>query len=408
MLNADVRLSMENAGIYVHVPFCLKKCDYCDFYSIMDLSAVDDFVHAVADETAMTERPDFVFDTLYFGGGTPSLLSPSHICTLIDTIKNVLHLIPGSEITLEANPKTVSLKGFAEYRAAGVNRLHIGVQSFDDRHLQFLGRVHSSADAVKTVKQARSIGFDNLGIDLIYGLPRQTKSSWTEDLKQAVGFRPEHLSCYMLTLEPGTPLYRDCKGKKFTPLSEAGVRELYETTVEFLEDNGYDQYEVSNFARRDESDRDAGNRDTGDEGTTVSHNSWKSRHNGKYWSGAPYLGFGPSAHSFIPPVRYWNVRSLESYLESIKRGYFPLAEKETLTREQQMIEAVYLGLRTTSGIDIVKFGEKFETDFQQTFDAALVLLVDEGLVQLLPDRCRLTRRGMIFLDSVVDRLVCVI
>jgi oxygen-independent coproporphyrinogen III oxidase len=391
--------AMENAGLYVHVPFCLRKCAYCDFYSITDLSAVSRFVNAVVDETAMVDKPDILFDTLYFGGGTPSLLEPSHIHTLVANFQKVFNLASGSEITMEANPGTVSLKKFMGYRVAGVNRIHIGVQSFGDKNLRILGRIHTAADAVKAIRQARSTGFDNLGIDLIYGLPRQTGVLWVEELKRAVAFSPEHLSCYMLTLEPGTPLYKESMTGNFSALSETGVRELYETTVEFLEENGYDQYEVSNFTRRQNS------HNGGDIINDSPHYSWKSRHNGKYWSGATYLGFGPSAHSFISPVRHWNVDNLKGYLQHIKDGRLPIGGIETLTEEQQIIETIYLGFRTTGGIDINKFEERFEANFQKTFDAVLAPLIDEMLVELLPGRCRLTRKGMIFLDSVAGRFV---
>ncbi|MFO7964649.1 MAG: radical SAM family heme chaperone HemW [Desulfobacterales bacterium] len=393
----------ENGGLYIHVPFCVRKCRYCDFYSETDLAPIDAFVDAVVRETAMIEKPLMKFDSLYLGGGTPSLLFPDHVQTLIEAIRNAFELVPGSEITLEANPKTTSAVQLTRYRAAGINRIHLGVQSFNDRRLAFLGRMHTSADAESTLQQARNAGFENLGIDLIYGLPGQTLSDWFSDLRRAVYFRPEHLSCYMLTLEPGTPLFEDAAAGKFTSLSDAKTRDLYMATVAFLEEHGYDQYEISNFASRPSpAVTEAGGH------TFDPENPCKSHHNRKYWSGAPYLGFGPSAHSHVARQRWWNARSLTGYLKSILNGHLPIEEREVLSREQVIIESVYLGLRTVRGIDVAAFETHYGVNFTRTFEPVLGPLVNAGLMECLPDRCRLTRRGMLYLDTIADRMITVL
>jgi len=382
------------AGIYVHVPFCIRKCPYCDFYSITDRAITPVYVEAVRHEMTMTALPAFLFDTIYFGGGTPSLLNVSSIEAIIGTAHQQFHIIPQSEITLEVNPGTVSKRQFEAYQSIGINRISIGMQSFIDNHLKFLGRVHSSSDARLAVAQAREAGFDNMGIDLIYGIPGQTQSSWLSDLKQAVVFEPEHLSCYMLTYESGTPMNADRQSGVFKPLSDEKVKDLFETTLEFLNGKGYVQYEVSNFEKV--------NPDT--QGSAPNER-YRSKHNQKYWFCDPYFGFGPSAHSYMEPVRYWNVGNVYEYIDLIKAGKRPVREKENLTTEQLMIEAVYLGLRTTDGINIKRFDRKFHACFHHLFGKALSDLHDKGLLTASQDRCGLTQKGMLFLDAVTNMLV---
>ncbi len=383
----------EKAGIYVHVPFCAKKCPYCDFYSIVGSAFIKDFVRAVQMEMAMTPSPGLFFDTLYFGGGTPSLIEPGDIGAIIEAARKKYDFPALAEITLEANPGTVTEERLRHYRIAGVNRINIGTQSFSSRNLTFLGRIHSPGQGKNAIRFARKAGFDNLGLDLIYGLPGQDESMWLEDLTQAVGLEPEHISCYMLTFEPGTPMDLNRRKGDFTPCPDDRMAGLFETTVDFLSAGGYFHYETSNFAKTGVSGKNPGNR-----------NRYQSRHNRKYWSGVSYLGFGPSAHSFLPPVRYWNIKSVTQYLNCINRGHTPVAEKETLTREQQMMEAVYLGLRTADGIDIGKFEQKFKADFYTMFQEPLSELVDQGLLVFSGENVRLLPRGMTLLDAIAGRI----
>ena len=376
----------KHAGIYLHIPFCIKKCPYCDFYSITDQSLKQPFIKALIREIEMVSSSSLLFDTLYFGGGTPSVFKAEDISRIIEKIYSLFNMLADSEITIEVNPGTVAFEQLVEYRSIGINRINIGVQSFQDANLDFLGRIHSSNDADLTIRWARKAGFDNIGIDLIYGIPGQTKKTWLYDLQRAVEFEPEHLSCYMLTYEKGTPLDRERRQGKFKPVAGSLLAELFETTMEYLTTHGYVQYEISNFAK---------------------NVSRKSRHNMKYWSFSPYLGFGPSAHSFIEPQRYWNCRSVKKYIENIKEGRLPVEEKEILSKEQRMTEMVYLGLRKTDGIDIDVIDETLGINFCQIFAEKIKQLEEDGYI--LPihpkNRCALSRKGMLFLDSIAPVLM---
>jgi oxygen-independent coproporphyrinogen-3 oxidase len=264
------------------------------------------------------------------------------------------------------------------------------VQSFDGNNLRFLGRIHSGREARLSIEWAHQAGFDNVGLDLIYGLPGQDKTNWLEDLTVAVQLAPQHLSCYMLTLEPGTPLDADVKAGLVRPAAEGAVLDLFDTTIDFLSAHGFLHYEISNFARL----------------TGSGSKARKSRHNLKYWSFAPYIGLGPAAHSFIEPERYWNHRSVTEYIRQIEAGNSALAEKETLTREQMMMEAIYLGFRTTPGIDLDVFKNKFELNFIEAFGQTIAELESRGMIEISQSRCALTRKGLLFLDSIASMFVC--
>lgn len=373
-----------SAGLYLHFPFCVNKCPYCDFFSTPDLSLRDPFLDALCRETALVQVGDLSFDTLYLGGGTPSLYDPREIGRVIDSVHRHFSVQPDAEITLEVNPGTVNRRRLTAYRSIGVNRINIGVQSFQQGQLNFLGRIHSNTDAVETIRATRQSGFGNMGIDLIYGLPEQTEPSLILDLQKAVSFDPEHLSCYLLTYEPDTPLTRSMKAGRFSPLSDDQAGDLLETTVSYLDTNGYLQYEISNFAKS---------------------SNFISRHNRKYWDFTPYVGLGPSAHSFRSPERRWNHTSLHPYLADIANGKPPVAGRETLTLQQQIMEAVYLGLRKTEGIHIETFNRFFTSDFLDIFADALATLTDDAMVVLDSNHIRLTRKGMRYMDSVAKVFV---
>ena len=379
----------QPAGLYIHIPFCVKKCPYCDFYSITDGSLHPAFLDALISEMRMTRHPKLTFDTLYLGGGTPSVLDAKTIGKIIEAARQSYEILPHAEITLEVNPGTVSLKEFEGYRCSGVNRINIGVQSFDPVNLQFLGRIHSGQDAHAAVTWAQQTGFENLGLDLIYGIPNQTRTSWLRDLKLAIESEPSHLSCYMLGFEPGTPLYRDLQEDRLKPLAESQVCELFETTLEFLGNHGYVQYEISNFARESM---------TGSGLKSAERN--QSRHNMKYWKFVPYIGLGPSAHSFLEPKRYWNTADVKKYIQDLDAGNLPRAGEERLRMEQLMIEAIYLGLRQTEGILIETFDQKFGVSFKTMFEEIINRLEVKGFVEITQNRCALTTRGMLYLDSI--------
>ena len=376
-------METQPAGIYIHVPFCIRKCRYCDFYSTTDLNRRAAFLRALEREIELSPDPGPA-DSLYFGGGTPSLLDPEQIAAVISAAHAVFSFKPDTEITLEVNPGTVDRRVLADFKTAGVNRLNLGVQSFNDHNLAFLGRIHSAGEAAHSVEAARAAGFDNLGLDLIYGLPGQTAADLRRDVGKAVAYRPEHLSCYLLTFERGTPLDRAREQGRVAPLPDNETADLFLLNRELLAAAGYAQYEISNFARSAD---------------------FQSCHNRKYWTFAPYVGLGPAAHTFLAPVRSWNHRKLGIYLDDLKKGRLPIEEKETLTATQQMIEAVYLGLRQTRGICVPEFDEKFTTEFETVFAPVLSDPFMEKLLARDADFCRLTPEGMLVMDTVVGRFV---
>jgi oxygen-independent coproporphyrinogen-3 oxidase len=380
----------KSAGLYVHIPFCLQKCRYCDFYSISDLSQTSRFMVALKHEMQMNRRTPLAFDTLYIGGGTPSVLAPEAIGELIETAWKYFSITSDAEITLEINPGTVTFENLFEYRKMGVNRLNIGVQSFDDDNLRFLSRIHSARDARLSVDWARQAGFDNIGLDLIFGLPGQDKMNWLHDLSQAGNLEPEHLSCYMLTCESGTPLARDVKTGRIRWAAEGMILDLFNAAIDFLTAHSFLHYEVSNFARI----------------ARPHHQPRTSRHNLKYWTFAPYIGLGPSAHSFIEPERYWNHRSLATYLRQIEDGKSAMAEKESLTKTQMTIEAIYLGLRTTWGINLAEFQTKSGINFANAFSRPIAELENQGMIEMNEGHCVLTRKGLLFTDSIASMLIC--
>ena len=371
-------------GLYIHIPFCKSKCLYCDFYSITDLAKTESFLAALEREMELASHCTLTFDTIYIGGGTPSVLDDTAIEQIVATAFEHFNIRSDAEVTIEVNPGTVTLEDLRRYRQSGINRLNIGIQSFQEENLKFLGRIHSREEAHSSIDWARQAGFENIGLDLIYGLPEQDESGWQYDLDRAVEINPEHLSCYILTRESGTPLDREVFAGRIRLPADDNLRKLFEITVDHLTNHGYLHYEVSNFARKADNDC----------------SPWKSKHNQKYWSFAPYIGLGPSAHSYREPERHWNHRSIEKYLQDIGQGKLPLAEKEKLTREQMIMETIYLGFRTAQGIDIGHFQRRFEIDFLKIFRETIADFEKDDLLKVSKTHCGLTPKGMILLDSI--------
>ena len=346
------------------------------------------FIEALQKEMELAAKTSYCrgleFDTLYLGGGTPSVLARDEIVRIVHSAYRYLRVLPESEITIEINPGTVSINELHHYHDIGINRINIGVQSFQENNLTFLGRIHSAAEAEKTLAEARKAGFNNVGIDLIYGLPEQTEKDWKQDLERAVAHHPEHLSCYTLTYEKGTAITADMERGMFVPAKPEHVAQLYLITIETLQHQGYEQYEISNFTRSI---------------------SFRSRHNYKYWNFSPYLGLGPSAHSFLLPERVWNKSNLDTYLTDLKNGRRPVGGHEILTREQLMIETVYLGLRLSEGIDLANFKRCFSTNFLVLFKKPLARFLQDGLLEITNGRCRLNPPGMLLLDSIASSFI---
>ena len=383
-----------NAGLYIHIPFCLKKCAYCDFYSVADLSLGEAFLDAVIHEMQLLGSLPLAFDTIYLGGGTPSVLPPRSIESLIAKTVSQFDIHSNAEITIEVNPGTIDRECLIAYQRAGINRINIGVQSFSDTALDFLGRIHTSVEAETAIVQARQVGFDNLGLDLIFGLPDQNMQGWQQDLEKAVGFTPEHLSCYTLTYEKGTPLEKRIARGRVCPLDDDRVADLFKTTQNVLAQNSYEHYEIANYARLDRGCR-----------SINTEKSYRSRHNQKYWTGAPYIGLGPSAHSFVEPERRWNVADIHTYLARLEQGVLPIQSSEALTDEQRLTETLYLELRTLEGINIPRLEEKYHLDFHARYGNTVNDLLQQELLELTETRCVLTRKGMRFLDGIAAMLL---
>lgn len=369
-------------GLYIHIPFCVKKCAYCAFYSITDLTLIPDFLTALRREMSLNKDFNRDFDTVYIGGGTPSVLAAADLERLIGDIRTAFAITPDAEITFEANPGDINAGLLAALSRAGVNRLNIGCQSFDDDTLGFLGRRHKARQAVETIHMARDAGFDNLGIDLIYGLPYppgDAFAAWLATLRTTLSFHPEHLSCYQLTVEADTPLADLC-GKREIALPDRDLQARYFfRTAEILEEAGYQHYEVSNFALGDR---------------------FHSRHNSRYWNHTPYLGLGPAAHSFDGRQRRWNHRSVAAYLKDLAAGKPPVADSEFLSDEQLRLEALFLGFRTQRGIHLGDFKRRYGQDLLVEKGEILSKLIEDTLVEIRNGFLMPTRAGMAVADSL--------
>jgi putative oxygen-independent coproporphyrinogen III oxidase len=370
---------LTSSGLYVHIPFCKTKCPYCDFYSITTTDQIEAFISAL-DAEARLYRDQFpTFDSLFLGGGTPSLLTGPQLVALMEMLRRHFTFTPDSEITLEANPDDLTADKLALFRDLGVNRLSLGVQSFDEAELRLLGRRHTARQTIQALTAIRAAGFTNLGLDLMYGLPGQTLDAWRRTLETALSFNPEHLSCYQLTLAAGetpalqTPLARQVARGEISLPDEETQREFFLLTTNFLTARGYLHYEVANFAREEK---------------------YVCRHNLKYWTRTPYLGLGPAAHSFQAGRRWWNFASVEKYCLSLNTGETPVAGSETLTPEQIRLEKLCLGFRTREGVSLETIRE------QPGGEAILAELTQAGLVRLDRDRVIATASGLV----VADRL----
>jgi len=371
--------SEQVSGLYIHIPFCLSKCLYCDFYSSTSLSALPQFLDALSKEMAMYGNRFNPFDTVYFGGGTPSLLRPEQLESVLVRVREHFDLMPNTEITVETNPADLNRSYLESMREIGINRINIGVQSFDQEVLGFLGRRHSAKQAISAIKASRKAGFHNVGLDLIYAVPDQNIESWLDTLKQAVVFSPEHLSCYQLTLEAKTPLGKRFQAGEFSISGEELQYEFFMKTSQCLEDAGYIHYEVSNFAK----------------GMKLA-----SRHNQKYWDHSPYLGLGPAAHSFHHNRRWRNHRSVDQYITSINAGNLPVAETEILTTEQLRLEALYLGLRTKKGISFEDLKNRYQYDLLADKKKMLNKLEEEGFISIRDGHLCPTPTGLAVADSL--------
>lgn len=356
---------------------------YCDFYSTDDRGALPDFVNALETEIELCGRhySEEEIETVYIGGGTPSILPPRDLGLIFNALRNHFTVKSDAEITLEANPGTVSLQTLAEYRSLGANRLSIGFQSFNDDELSFLFRIHSADDNYRTFDHARQAGFSNVGIDLIYALPGQTINRWHDTMEKGVALIPEHISAYSLTIEEGTPLARLVDSKIVSPLPDDAEALFFTHAMEFLRDKGYVHYEISNYAKPD----------------------CRSQHNMNYWNHVQYLGFGPSAHSFRGNKRWWNVPDVGRYIGSLREGKLPVENSEELSARQLLDEMIMLGLRTGC-LDLDRIVEAGGSCLSGASHHYMKEINSHGLITREKNVIKLTDRGYLFCDEIIKRL----
>ena len=319
-------------GLYVHIPFCKTKCPYCDFYSIVDQTAMDRFLAALKQEAVLYKKVFQQFDSLYFGGGTPSLIDEKGFTEIFTALRTQFTFSPDTEITVEMNPDDVTAEKLESYRKLGINRISLGIQSLNDKELAFLKRRHTAEGAKKALTLIKEHGFDNVGIDLMNGLPGQTEKHWMKTLEAVLSFGPAHISCYQLTIGSKTVFGKMLQEGKFKMPSEEKQRKIFLSTSRFLQEQGFIHYEVSNFARGE---------------------GYRSRHNLKYWRHISYLGLGPAAHSFQNNRRWWNVRSVEQYCAALNKNTKPIEGDERLSPEQLELERLFLGFRNLEGVNII-------------------------------------------------------
>ena len=371
------------AGIYIHVPFCKQACHYCDFHFSTSLKTKDPVIQSILRE--MELRKDFLsgetVETLYFGGGTPSVLSASELSSIAEKARNTFSLGTEIEFTVEANPDDLSLEKLQELADAGVNRLSIGIQSFSDKYLKWMNRAHNAREAVQAIENAQKVAITNLSIDLIYGLPNLTLDDWISDIEKAIELGVQHISAYCLTVESDTALGHWVKKGKEKPIDEAAAEEQFRILIDTLSENGFEQYEVSNFSLP----------------------GFYSKHNTAYWLGVPYLGIGPSAHSFKELERSWNIANNVKYTKEIKAGELPLTI-EKLSKIDRHNEYVMTGLRTKWGIDLEKIKMLFGISVVKNHGNYLEKLTEEGKATLKENRLVLTKKGMFLADGIASEL----
>lgn len=368
-------------GVYIHIPFCVKKCKYCDFNSFrMNLCDKKRYLEDLKKEIDMysDECSDRVVDTIFFGGGTPSILSCDEIESLMDIVKSSFNVSEDAEITMECNPGTIDREKLEAIKRSGINRLSIGLQAVQNHHLSYIGRIHTYEEFEKNFREARDVGFDNINIDLMFALPNQTEDDWKESLEKVVGLNPEHISAYSLILEEGTELFDMYERDEFELMDEDRDIDMYEYTINYLKDNGYAQYEISNYSKEGK----------------------ECRHNIIYWQCDNYLGLGAGAAGYLERDRYTNESNLNNYHERIEIGKKPIINVENLSDEEMMEEMVFMGLRMNSGIDRVDFKNRFGIDFCEKYEKKIDDLKKRNLLEVDDVGVRLTQKGREISNSV--------
>ncbi|MCR5584955.1 MAG: radical SAM family heme chaperone HemW [Lachnospiraceae bacterium] len=378
-------MEKRHCGIYVHIPFCRQKCRYCDFLSAPgDSKCIREYVSALKNEIRSYKEiaSEYVADTIYFGGGTPSILEPEFVEEIVGELKGCFDLRNSEEFTFEVNPGTVTPQKLKGYKALGINRLSVGVQSTDDEKLRLLGRIHNFKEAVECVEAIKESGFDNFSLDVISALPGQSIKDYERDLEKIIGLEPKHISSYSLIIEPGTPFFKDYGegGSKRGDLpDEETDRKMYALTKEMLKRAGYERYEISNYAKP----------------------GFQSKHNSSYWTGKEYFGLGLGASSLVNNVRYSNVRDLKEYFNDPSKHVI----EERLDKAALMAEFMILGLRMVRGVSKKEFEKRFETGFDDIYGNVLKKLKPAGVITEEDDTVRLTDYGLDVSNSVFEEFL---
>lgn len=366
------------AGIYIHIPFCRQACFYCNFHFVTTLTHKNELLNALLKETEI--QKDYLenetFETIYFGGGTPSILHVSDLQKQMEKIRSLFRIIAGSEITLEANPDDITKEKLIGWKEIGINRLSIGVQSFFEDDLRWMNRAHSAKQATDNLQLAKEY-FENITIDLIYGLPALTDDQWKQNVEKALNYNIPHLSCYALTVEPKTPLQKMINEKKSKDINPGKQSRQFLLLMQWMQEAGYEHYEISNFSKP----------------------GFRSRHNSSYWQGKKYLGLGPSAHSFNGGSRQWNISNNKNYIESISREILPI-EKEILSPVQQLNEYIMTSLRTMEGINLYKISEKAKHKLMTQSKK----FIERGLIKEKNECLILTKEGKLLADGIAADL----
>ncbi len=374
------------AGIYIHIPFCQKRCSYCDFYSQTNLSLKKEYVSALCKEVKLRKNylEQATIFTLYFGGGTPSLLDKDDFCEIFACLNSHFDLSYLQEVTLETNPDDLNQSFFDTLKQFPFNRLSIGIQSFDNNDLKLMNRRHSAEKAMEAVYLAKENGFHNISIDLIYGLPNQTLEKWQKNLERALSLDIQHISAYHLTYEEGTALYSLLRQKKIQEVKEEDSLAMFEMLIDLLTKSGFEHYEISNFAKK----------------------NFYSQHNSSYWSGEKYLGLGASAHSFDKKTRQWNISSIEKYNHSVSH-LLPFYEMETLSEKEKYNEFIITSLRTKKGINLTLLEKKFGKDMLNYCLQNCQIHSNNNRLCLKHNFVTLTQTGIFVSDKLIEDLICI-
>lgn len=378
-----IEVIMKEIGIYIHIPFCTKKCGYCDFYSVkwnemQEYQYIQSAINEIKSYSALSKK--FVVDSIYVGGGTPSIISPENLDNIIGTIRGIFAVNKDCEISMEANPNSLA-KNLKIYKEIGINRLSIGVQSLNDDILKKIGRVHNSKKALEAIDRAKSYGFENINADVMFNIPSQTIDDINDTINQLIRKDIKHISFYSLKLENGTPMYTSEKNKEIIMPEEDYEREMYYVGRSIMENHNLRQYEISNFAVK----------------------GYECRHNLKYWNQEEYIGIGPSAHSFLGNMRFNNPPDLTEYILSGEDEIFERNIQEFMGKEDLIFEYIMLRLRLTEGLRFLDFENKFEIDFKETYAEQIEHLIRNNLVEANDEAVRLTNRGMDISNYVFEQ-----